>query len=100
MALNLNSGLTNDVVRKIAHLISRLQETSKDRDSNERRDARRSEIKFGLQTSASGEKRRFREAVDTVAGEAAGRGLEKLENKRKKEAQKLENTGTERGRDS
>jgi hypothetical protein len=42
-----------------------------------------------------GEKRRFREACDAVAGEAAGQGLrgegggaggEKLENKRKKEA--------------
>ncbi len=53
-----------------------------------------------LIVSLAGEKRRFRETVDTVAGEAAGRGIEKLENKRKKEAQKLENTGTERGREA
>ncbi len=105
MALNLDPGLTNDVVRNIARLISRLEETSKDRDSNQRqrrekaartKERRRTEIKLGLETRAAGEKSRFREADDTVAGEEVGQGLrgevdgaggEKLEKNRKKEAQ-------------
>ena len=68
-----------------------MEETSKDRDNNERqrrekvastKERRRTEIKLGLETRASGEKRRIREAGGTVAGEVAGRGLEELENKR------------------
>jgi hypothetical protein len=64
MAMELDPGLTNNVVRKIAHLSSRLEQTSKDRESNERRrgenaasarERKCTGIKRGLEARALGE---------------------------------------------